>query len=315
MRPQTLADLAAVAGVAVPVIEGFGNFGVFAGTYVAACEVLRGPDDLSRLMTEVVEDAAADGAVWVEPQLWPAEHRDRIGPDELVMEIAVDAARVAAARTGIGVGLVVSADRTGDPAEAVAHARLAARWAGRGVVGFGLANYEVGYPPEPFTEAFAIARDAGLLSLPHAGELAGADSVRGALEALRADRIQHGIRVLDDPALLAAVVEAGTCLDVCPTSNVMLSVVPSMAEHPLPTLLRAGVRCSLGADDSLLFGSGLVDEYTIARKELGLGDDELAAVARASIAASGAPDDLRLRADRQITAWLAAPSAPLAASG
>src|SRR5260221_264717 len=96
----------------------------------------------------------------------------------------------------------------------------------------------------PVAPGFRAALDAGLRSTPHAGELDGPASVWSALDALRAHRLQHGIRALEDPALVDELVRRGTCLDVCPTSNVALSVVPSMAEHPLPALLAAGVRCS-----------------------------------------------------------------------
>lgn len=306
MRRETLAELAAGYGMDVPAVSGFGSFTAFVGMYRAACEVLRTPADLARLVTEVVEDAAAAGAVWVEPAVWPVHHNGIIGPDEAVVEAVLDAAEAAARRTGVGVGLIIAADRTVDPAEAVRLARVAANFAGRGVVGFGLANDEVGYPPEPFAEAFAIARDGGLLAVPHAGELVGPGSVRGALDALRADRVQHGVRVVEDPELLARVIGEGVCLDVCPTSNMLLSVVGSLAEHPLPALLRAGARCSLNADDPLLFGSGLLEEYQVSRDILGLSDAELADVARASVSSSGAPSALKTAAQRGIDAWLSA---------
>ena len=132
-------------------------------------------------------------------------------------------------------------------------------------MGFGLANDETGWPPEPFAAAFAIARDAGLFSVPHAGELAGPASVVGALDALGAHRIQHGVRAVEDRELVRRLADSGVCLDVCPSSNVMLSVVPAIEAHPCPTCLRAGVRCSLNADDPLLFGPNLLDEYKVAR--------------------------------------------------
>jgi adenosine deaminase len=305
MRPATLAELAGHYGMAVPEISGFGSFTAFVGMYRAACEVLRTPADIARLLTEVVEDAAAAGAVWVEPASWPVHHREVLGSDEAVIEFLLETARGAEASTGVGVGLIVAADRMVDPAEAVELAHLAARFAGRGVVGFGLANDEVGYPPEPFAEAFAIARAAGLLAVPHAGELAGPASVRGALDALRADRVQHGVRVIEDEDLVARIAGEGVCLDVCPTSNYLLSVVPALADHPLPALLRAGVRCSVNADDPLLFGSGLLEEYGVCRDVLGMSDEDLAGVARTSVTYSGAPDDVRTAALAGIDAWLA----------
>jgi adenosine deaminase len=222
-----------------------------------------------------------------------------------VVEIILDAAATASRDFGIGVGLMVSANRTVDPADAVGQARLAQRFADHGVVSFGLANDETDWPPEPFAPAFAIARDAGLLSAPHAGELAGPASVLGALDALGADRIEHGVRAVEDPELVRRLADSPVCLDVCPTSNLMLAVCPSIEAHPLPALLAAGVRCSINADDSLLFGPGLLQEYELVRDRLGLDDATLADIARSSIDASGAPEDVKSHARPAIDAWLA----------
>jgi adenosine deaminase len=303
MRPSTLHNLAGQVGVDVPQTRGFGSFAAFAGMYVAACAVLTTPEAVARLVREVVEDAATDGAVWVEPAVYLPRHRERIGPSELTLEIMLDAAADAARELGVGVGFVVAADRTADPAEAVDLARLAAGRAGRGVVGFGLANDEAGWPPEPFAPAFAIAREAGLLSVPHAGELAGPESVLGALDALAADRIQHGVRAIEDTELVRRLADSPVCLDICPTSNVMLAVAASIEAHPLPALLEAGVRCSLNADDPLLFGPNLLEEYEVVRARLGLDDDALGHVARCSIDASGAPDRLKTTARAGIDTW------------
>jgi adenosine deaminase len=200
---------------------------------------------------------------------------------------------------------MVAADRTVEPAIAVDQARIAASRAGRGVVSFGLANDEAIGAPEPYAEAFAIAKEAGLLSTPHAGELAGPESVRGALDTLAPDRLQHGVRAIEDPELVARLADSDIVLDVCPTSNLLLSVYPSMAEHPLPRLLEAGVQCSLNGDDPLLFGPVLLEEYESARAEMGLDDAALASIARASIDGSGAPEALKASARRSIDEWLA----------
>jgi adenosine deaminase len=211
--------------------------------------------------------------------------------------------------------LIVAADRTVAPSEAVEQAKLAAKYGALGVVGFGLANDEVGYPPAPFAPAYDIARAAGLLSVPHAGELVGPESVRSALDDLHADRIAHGVRAVEDPALVARLAASTVCLDVCPTSNLMLAVVPSIAEHPLRALIDAGVRCSLNADDPLLFGPNLLEEYELVRAELGFDDATLASIARCSVDASGAPDTLKASANAAIDRWLAAPAAPGAMPG
>lgn len=217
----------------------------------------------------------------------------------------IDEARAAAVGTGIGCGLMVTALRHLPPDDALDLARLAAGHAGEGVVSFGLAGDESLYAPEPFAKAFDVARDGGLMSTPHAGELAGPASMRGALDVLGARRIGHGVRALEDPALTERLAAGRVTLDVCPTSNAMLGVVTSLADHPLPRLLEAGVRCSLGADDPLLFGPGLLAEYETARHTLGLGDEHLAAVARASLEGSAAPPELMAAGLRGVGAWLA----------
>jgi adenosine deaminase len=308
MRPSTLRDCAAELGVEVPPIRGFGSFAAFSGMYVAACQILTTPDALGRLVREVVEDNAIDGAVWVEPAIYLPHHNTQIGPPEHTLEIVLQAAADAGRDFGVGVGIMVAADRTLDPSDAVDQANLAAKYAGQGVVSFGLANDETDWPPEPFAEAFAIAKEAGLLSVPHAGELAGPESVIGALDMLGADRIEHGVRAIEDPDLVRRLADSEVCLDVCPTSNVLLSVVPSIEAHPLPALLAAGVRCSLNADDPLLFGPNLLAEYEVVRARLGLDDDALAGSARTSLEASGAPDELKARGRIAIDAWMAGES-------
>ncbi|HVN52477.1 MAG TPA: adenosine deaminase [Acidimicrobiales bacterium] len=305
MRPGTLTDLAAGYGVPVPRIRGFGSFRAFASTYLAACDVLRTEDDFTRLVDETLDDAADSGAVWIEVAFHPAHHRPRFGTDEQVVELVLAAMATASDRTGVGAGLMLSADRTKPPSDAVELAHLACRYANAGVVSFGLANDEQLGAPEAYVEAYAIARSCGLLSTPHAGELCGPDSVRGALDALGADRIQHGVRAIEDPALVARLADERVCLDVCPTSNLALGVVERMADHPLPALLDAGVPCSINADDPLLFGPGLLEEYELCRSELALDDASLAAAAGASIDHSAAPADVKAAALAAIGDWLA----------
>jgi adenosine deaminase len=149
----------------------------------------------------------------------------------------------------------------------------------------------------------------GLLSTPHAGEIApapgqGAASVAGALNALHADRIAHGVLAASDPELVTRLANEQVCLDVCPSSNLNLSVYPSLAEHPLPALLAAGVPCSIGSDDPLLFGPGLLEEYELCRHEMGLDDLQFSRLAKASFQHSGAPADLREAGVLAADEWL-----------
>ncbi|GAC1313995.1 MAG: adenosine deaminase [Acidimicrobiales bacterium] len=304
MRRSTLDERADHYGIVLPPVSSYTSFTEFSALYQASCAVLRTHDDLRRLVREAVEDAAAAGAVWLEMAVRPAVHRGKFGGDADVLEAFLDEARVAGGELGVGVGALMTVDRTEPIATAFEEADLAVTYADDGVVSFGLANDEVGHPPEDFAEPFAVARDAGLLSCPHAGELDGPASVWGALDALGADRIQHGVRAVEDPALLARLAADGVCLDVCPTSNVCLGIAPSLEEHPLPRLLDAGIRCSLNADDPLFFGADLLEEYELCRTRMGLSDDQLAAIARSSIDASGAPADLKRRAGEGINAWL-----------
>ncbi len=308
MRPATLAELAATYGLEIPPVRGYGSFAAFAGMYIAACEVIRTPEDLRRVVREVVEDAAVDGACWVEPALYAPRHLRRLGSPEAVVDIAREALAEAAAEFHLGAGLLLAADRTEPVGQAVEQAELAVRYQGRGVVGFGLANDEARFPPEPFADAFAVAKRGGLRCVPHAGELAGPASVIGALDLLGADRVQHGVRAIEDPELVKRLADSPVCLDVCPTSNVLLSVSPSLEAHPLPDLLDAGVRCSVNADDPLLFGPGLLEEYQLCRDALGFDDARLAHVARCSIEASGAPEERKRRALADVDTWLAAPA-------
>jgi adenosine deaminase len=305
MRRTTLRELCERSQTEVPIVSSYGSFAAFEDTYMAACDVLRSEGDLRRLVTEVVEDAALDGAVWVEPAIYLPHHRRRIGSDERVIEIILDELRHAAAAAGIGAGLMVAADRTLDPSDAVEQARLAVAYRDQGVVSFGLANDEAAAPPEPFAEAFKIARAGGLISAPHAGEHRGAASVAGALDALGAERIEHGVRAIEDPELVKRLADSDVCLDVCPTSNIMLSVFPSLEAHALPVLLEAGVRCSVNGDDPLLFGPNLLEEYELCRTRMGLEDERLAFMARCSVEASGAPAELKARALAALDRWLA----------
>ena len=183
MRPATLGELCAEHGIEVPEVGTYGDFTAFAATYRAASDVLLREEDLERLIREMLEDALADGARYVEPSFYAPAHRDHFGSDEAATELVLDALARFGRELDVGVGLMVAGDRTVDPGECLEQARLAARYADRGVVSFGLANDEQGFPAEPFAPAFEIARAAGLISAPHAGELVGPESVVDTLAA------------------------------------------------------------------------------------------------------------------------------------
>jgi adenosine deaminase len=305
MRRSTLSDLARHYDARLPSPPTtFGSFADFGALYFAAAGLLRSLDDLARLVGEVVEDAASAGAVWIEPAVHLPDHT-RLGEPQTVLDTLLDAGSVAEEATGVGVGWLITADRTLDPTLAVTQAEIAVRNAGRGVVAFGLANDESASPPELFADAFAIANAGGLIAAPHAGEHRGPEAVRSALDVLGADRIQHGVRAIEDDELVGRLAGQSVCLDVCPTSNVALSVVPDLAHHPLPMLLERGVACTINADDPLLFGVDLLHEYEVARDVLHLGSADLARCARTSIDHSGAPAAIKSKTGGSIDAWLA----------
>lgn len=306
MRPATLRDLAAEAGEPVPSWADFADFTDFEAAYGDVLRLIRRPEQLERVMTEMADDAKADGVVYIEVTLAPVLHAALFdGSAAAALAFLLAAAQREEERTGVVIRAMIASARTMSVEQAVEDARLAAEHADRGVVAFGLHADERGFPAAPFVDAFRIAREAGLLITPHAGELVGPESVREAVEVLQADRILHGIRVIEDPELTAQVARLGVCLDVCPSSNVVLHVVPDLERHPLPALLAAGVTCSINADDPVQFGPNVGEEYELARTRLGLTDEQLAGCARASITASGAPEAVKARALAGIEAWLA----------
>jgi adenosine deaminase len=314
MRHGTLVELAARDGVPLPdaLVEDWpprlsaadekGWFR-FQRLYDVARSVLRTPDDVRRLVREAAEDDVADGGRWLEIQVDPSGYAARFGGITAFTDLVLDAVRDASAATGLGIAVVVAANRTRHPLDARTLARLAAQYAGRGVVGFGLSNDERRGSTADFAPAFRIAERAGLLLDPHGGELLGPDSVRHCLDDLHAQRLGHGVRVVEDRALLDRVVAAEVPLEVCPVSNVALGVYPDLASVPLPALLEAGATVALGADDPLLFGARLADQYAAVRAVHQLGDDVLAELARMSVRASRAPDEIRRDMLRDIDDW------------
>ena len=314
MRHATMLELAVENGVRLPealtserpmrlaAADDRGWFR-FQRLYDTARSVLQREDDVRRLVSEVAQDERADGSLWLEIQVDPSGYAARFGGVTAFVELVLDAAAVASAASGVGIGLVIGANRTRHPLDARTLARLAVQYVDRGVVGFGLANDERRGRAEDFAPAFRIARAAGLASVPHGGELAGAASVLSCLDELGADRIGHGVRSAEDPRVLDRLASAGVTCEVCPASNVALGVYREAEDVPLRTLLAAGVPVALGADDPLLFGSRLAEQYATARVVHGLDDAALAELARMSVRASLAPDDLRFALLSRIDAW------------
>ena len=315
MRHSTLLELAERDGIALPealvadwppVLSAADEKGWFRfqRLYDVARSVLRTEDDVRRLVREAAEDDLADGSRWLEIQVDPSGYAARFGGITAFTDLVLDAAREASERVGIGIAVVIAANRTRHPLDARTLARLAGQYAGRGVVGFGLSNDERRGRTSDFAPAFAIAERAGLLLTPHGGELLGPESVRLCLDDLHADRLGHGVRVAEDPALLARVVDQGITLEVCPVSNVALGVYSDPSSVPLPELMAAGASIALGADDPLLFGSRLAGQYATMRAAHNLTDEQLADLARSSIRGSRASEADKQTWLRDIDRWL-----------
>lgn len=283
----------------------------FQRLYDAARACVRSEADMRRIVDDAAAADAAEGSGRLEIQVDPTSYAPFVGGITPAVEIVLDAAKSASAEHGLEVAVVVAASRLRHPLDARTLARLAARYAGDGageVVGFGLSNDERRGDTAEFARAFQIAERAGLASVPHGGELLGPPHVREVLAALAPDRLGHGVRATEDPALLAEVVARGIAFEVCPASNVGLGVYPELADVPLRTLVDAGAQVALGADDPLLFGSRLLDQYEAARHVHGFTDPELAELARSSIRASRASSGTKARLLAGVDAWLATPA-------
>ena len=220
---------------------------------------------------------------------------------------AIEDARVAAERD-FGLVLRWIYDIPGEFGVPSADATLgyALDHAPEGLVGFGLGGPEVGVSRPQFESHFAAARAAGLHSVPHAGETTGPETVWDAIRLLGAERIGHGTSSAADPALLAHLAEHGIPLEVCPSSNVATRAVASLAEHPLPAFVEAGVTVTINSDDPPMFSTSLNQEYEIAADLLGLDEDGVADLARAAVTASYAPDEVKTRVLDEVADYVAA---------
>lgn len=332
IRPRTLLELAEryqdSHQLPATDLEGlrdwfrFVDFLHFIDVYLAISDLLRTPDDFAFIVHACGRDMAEQNIRYRELTFTPFTHTDLqekgLTIDDLIAGLEAGR-RQAQEEFGVEMRWVFDLPRDvsfpkgfashyGEgydpyPAERTLEYALAGRE--HGVVGFGLGGYEVGAPPQPFAHAFAAAKEAGLLSVPHAGETLGAASVWGAVLDLQADRIGHGVRAMEDPLLLALLHDRQIPLEINPTSNVCLHVYRRAAEHPFPHLDRMGLMVTVNSDDPPLFNTTLEQEYALLAAEFGYGRADLARIARNAFVASGLESVYKERLLAEFDGWVA----------
>ena len=267
----------------------FTDFAHFIDVYLSVVDLVRTPEDVELLTYEVAGDLAAQNVRYVELTLTPYSSIRGGIPAKAYCE-AIESAR-RRARGDLGIELAWCFDIPGQDGLPAAETTLDVALGLRpeGLVSFGLGGPEVGVGREQFAPYFAQARAAGLHSVPHAGESTGPDTIRDALDHLGAERIGHGIAAVHDPELLARLARERIPLEVCPTSNVRTRSVPSLAEHPLPALVAAGVPVSINSDDPPMFGTTLNHEYAVAADLLCLDREGVAGLAADAVRMSFLP--------------------------
>lgn len=285
IRPETLLHLADRNGMRLPAndIDGlrawyrFTDFPHFAEVYQVVSACIRSADDIELMARDFLRGQADQNILQTEATYTALAHYRNVGlPFDEQLD-AINRARAwAAAEFGISLSLVVDIPRDyATDAEALMIADWVIAGHGNGVAALGLGGYEVGFPPERFAPAFEKVREAGVPAVVHAGETEGPASIRGALDTLHSVRIGHGVRCLEDPALVAELRERQVPLEVCPTSNICLKVAGSLAEHPLPKLLGEGLYVTLNSDDPPMFGTTLTDELARVSDAFGYDQQDL----------------------------------------
>ncbi|HTF09232.1 MAG TPA: adenosine deaminase [Asanoa sp.] len=297
VRWATLAEIAERNGIAVPDhLHGgahqFTSFTDFFDQNHLVRECLRRPDDFRRVAVEFCADQVAQGVGYVEVSFTAAAHGERLGDLGMPLAAVLDGLAEGGERYGLAWQVILDTSRRRSVERAWRTLELARKHTG--VVAVGLAGDE-DHPAAPFAAVFAEAREAGLHVVHHAGEAAGPASIREALDVGLTERLGHGIRVLDDPDLVAEVRERGIPLEVCPTSNVALGFAPSLAAHPLPRLRAAGLAVTINTDIPEMVHTTVREEYAAAAREFGWTVTDLADLARASVDASFADPATKAR--------------------
>lgn len=318
--PRIVAQLAARHPGTVPADEAaladffvFTDFPHFIRTYLSVVDLVRTAEDVRLLTYEVARDMAVSQIRYAELTVTPSISVSDQLPLPAFLE-AIEDARVSAARDfDLELAWIfdIPADFGLPAAEVTASAALDQDVPG--LVGFGIGGSEIGFPRSMFRDQFDRTRAAGLHSVVHAGETSGPETVWDAVLNLGAERIEHGVTSLADPRLVEHLVEHRIVLDVCPTSNVALGVVPDLDAHPLPALVAAGLLVTINTDDPPMFSTDLNREYGIAARLLDLDVDGVADLARAAVDASFAPATSKAALREEISAYVARSGSPSAA--
>lgn len=271
------------------------DFTSFVASYDATANLFRTEEDYALLAETYLTEIAGAGAIYSELIVSPDQgDAVGIGADAYLAGLAEGAER-AKAKTGIETRLLIVGIRHFGPERVVRAAEYAARRPHPLITGFNLAGEERMHRVADFTRAFDIARDAGLGITIHAGELSGAFSVRDALDHVRPSRISHGVRAIEDPALVKRLADEGVVLEVCPGSNVALGVFADFRNHPLRALHEAGVRVTLNSDDPPFFHTSLAREYEVASTIMGFSDADILGMTRTAIEAAFVDEPTRQR--------------------
>jgi len=295
IQPATLIALAGRHSIPLPFsdVEGamrfyeFTNLNQFLEIFALACSTLRTAADFETITLDLAADAAEQGITYREVFFTYAYHERRGIPwDEVVKGIGAGRAK-GKAQYGVEMKFIADIDRTISPEDGARLAEMAhASRDVAGIIGIGLDSQEIGYPARRHKPAYDRAKALGLHRVAHAGEDVGPESVWDALDSLGVERIDHGVRSIDDPALLDRLASSQVPLTVCPLSNIALKVYPALREHPVKRLVDAGVFVTLNSDDPPMFHSNVIDNYESVAQTFGLGPDSIQALARNSFAGS-----------------------------
>jgi adenosine deaminase len=279
----------------------FRDFDHFLQVYEAACTTLQSPEDFRRLTMAVLEETAAHGVVYMETFVSP----DFWGGGDLAawkdyLAAMVDAADEAEAKLGITLKGIVTGIRHFGPEACKPAARCAAETFGNFITGYGMAGGEMAGRPGDYSYSFDMAREAGLPLTCHAGEWGGPAMVAETIRDLGVSRIGHGIGAVDDPALLAEIIEKDIVLEVCPGSNVVLKAVGGWDAHPIAKLRDAGVKVTVSTDDPPFFHTTMTAEYDMLNRTFGWGEDDFRALNETALAAAYCDDETRARVAKKL---------------